>query len=326
MKRGLVDLQVNGHGGVNFSTPGLTLEKIRFVTRELVQLGTAAYCPTVVSCPMEVYRENLPVISRAMDDPELSPHILGIHLEGPFISPLEGARGMHPKDWIKEPDTEMYEHLQEFSSGKIVLVTVAPELEAVIPLIQHITRDGNTTVSLGHHMAGKEKIETAVGAGARACTHLGNGIPEMIHRYANPLWPQLAEGSLTAMFITDGHHLPPEFIRVALRVKSPERFIVTSDASAIAGMPPATYEVNGMKVVLEESGRIRSIDSNYLAGSSSTMMQCMNFLASIAEMEESQLWQVGFSNPLKLINKELSFPVLPEVKFSNGRFVKRDGP
>ena len=108
-------------------------------------------------------------------------------------------------------------------------------------------------------MAEKCEIELAIQAGARACTHLGNGIPAMLPRHSNPIWAQLAEDSLIGMFITDGHHIPPEFIKTALRVKTPERFIVTSDASAIAGMPHGTYEVNGVEVVLEESGRIRAL-------------------------------------------------------------------
>ncbi len=332
MKKGFVDLQINGYLGVDFSAPGLTVEKVHFVTRKLIEQGTIAYCPTVITSPVEAYRETLPVIAEAMDEPEFSPHILGIHLEGPFISPLEGARGMHNREFVKTPDIGVYEELQELASGKIVLVTIAPELEGANSLIRHITKDGNVTVSLGHHMAGKEKIKLAIKAGARACTHLGNGIPGMLPRHINPIWAQLAEDSLIGMFITDGHHLPPEFIKTALRVKTPERFIVTSDASAIAGMAHGTYEVGGVEVVLEESGKIRGVNSDYLAGSSANIMQCMNVLASLGELEEEQLWKIGFTNPLKLINKsrpfrkgldkELRVPALPEIKFVNGKFVR----
>ena len=316
MKAGFVDLQVNGYLGINFSAPGLTVEKVDFVTRNLIEQGTIAYCPTVVTSPMEVYRENLPVIAGAMDKPELGSHILGIHLEGPFISPLEGACGMHNKEFVKAPDTGLYEHFQELASGKIVLVTVAPELKKAGSLIRHVTKDRNVTVSLGHHMAKKEEIGLAVEAGARACTHLGNGIPRMLDRHDNPIWPQLAEDSLIGMFITDGYHIPPEFIKTALRVKTPERFIVTSDASAIAGLPHGTYKVNGMEVILEESGRIRSPGNNYLAGSNANMTRCINVLSSLGELDEDQLWKIGFTNPLRLINKELRVRPLQDIKKS----------
>ncbi len=324
MGKGFVDLQVNGYLGVNFSAPGLTVEKIRFATQRLIEQGTVAYCPTVITSPMELYRENLPVIAKAMKEPDLAPHILGIHLEGPFISPLDGARGIHSKDLIQPPDIGVYEELQQLAGGKIVLVTVAPEVTEAESLIRHITQNGTVTVSLGHHLASRGEIEMACRAGARACTHLGNGIPEMLPRHANPIWPQLAEDSLVGMFITDGHHLPLEFIKVALRAKTPERFIVTSDSSPIAGRPPGTYEIWGQKVLLEESGRLIGVDSGYLAGSSSNMTQCMNVLASLGMFDEDELWRIGFANPLKLINKDAGklqdLPV-PEVGFVNNRFI-----
>ena len=301
MKKGFVDLQVNGYLGVDFSGSGLTIEKIAFVTQKMVEQGAAAYCPTVVTSPESVYRENLPLLAKAMDDKELAPHILGIHLEGPFISPVDGARGMHNREWVQVPDIEAYERIQGLANGKIVLVTVAPGLEGADLLIQHIAKSGDVTVSLGHHMATRDDIAAAVKSGARACTHLGNGLPEMIRRHQNPLWAQLSEDSLTGMFITDGHHIPPEFISVALRAKTTERFIVTSDVASIGGMPPGIYETGGGKVVLEENRKIRSIDGNCLAGSSSTMTQCMDFLASLGELSEDELWQVGFVNPLNLL-------------------------
>lgn len=305
MKSGFVDLQINGYSGVDFSAPGLTVEKVRFVTQKLVEQGVEGYCPTVITSPERVYSENLPVIAKAIEEKELSPHILGIHLEGPFISPVDGARGVHNREWIQMPDAGVYEKFQEFADGKIVLVTVAPEIKDADLLIGHITRNGNVTVSLGHHMAAKDDIALAVRKGARACTHLGNGIPAMLPRHKNPIWAQLSEDSLTGMFITDGHHIPPEFIKAALRSKTVERFIVTSDASPFAGMPPGTYETNTGKVLLEENGRLSNIDSSYLAGSSSTMTQCMNFLASLDILSEDELRQVGFTNPLKLIKKEM---------------------
>ncbi len=323
MNRGFVDLQVNGYMGISFSAPGLTAEKIKSVTRKMVERGTSAYCATIVTSPMEVYRANLPVIADAIEDPELGQHILGIHLEGPFISSVDGARGMHNAKFVMAPDIKVYEELQKLASGKVVIVTLAPELKGSTSLIRHITGKGNVTVSIGHHMGGKENIELAVRAGARASTHLGNGIPEMLRRHTNPIWVQLAEDSLTGMFITDGHHLPPEFIKTALRAKTPERFIVTSDVSPVGGMPPGTYEVEGMQVVVEENGRIRCATSSTLGGSSANMMQCMNVLASLGELSETELWKVGYENPLKLIDKEdFVPPAFHGIEFIGGKFTK----
>lgn len=103
------------------------------------------------------------------------------------------------------------------------------------------------------------------------------------------------------MFITDGHHLPPSLIKTALRAKSASRMIVVSDASALAGMPPGRYVVGGLETVLEESGRLHVPARQCLFGSSATMMECMNFLASLDLLELGELLAVGFYNPLRLI-------------------------
>ena len=318
MNRGFVDLQVNGYLGVNFSAPGLTLDEVGLATREIVKRGTIAYCPTVITAGEETYRENLPLLARAMEETDLAPHILGIHLEGPFISPLKGPRGMHEKNFVCPPGIKEYEKFQELADGKIVLVTLAPEIEGAKALIKHIVEQGIATVSLGHHLADEESLKMASREGARCCTHLGNGISNLLPRHPNPLWTQLADDSLSAMFITDGHHLPLDFIKVALRAKRPERFLVTSDISPIGGLAPGNYRIAGYPVVFEGSGKIRSLKEDCLAGSGATLMECINVLSSLGILTEDELWQVGMVNPLRIINKEtdeLSYRSLPKIVY-----------
>jgi N-acetylglucosamine-6-phosphate deacetylase len=299
-KAGFIDIQSNGYKGIDFSSETLTLAEIRAATREIVKDGTIAYCPTLVTSPLEMFRRNLPLMAQAMRDPECGRHILGVHLEGPFISPLEGARGAHPLKHIIPPSIEVFKQLQELAENKIALLTLSPEVEGALPLIRYAAEHG-TVVALGHHLADHATLAKAVAAGARASTHLGNGMPNMIHRHVNPLWWQLACDDLTATFITDGHHLPPDVIKVAWRAKTTQRFVVVSDQANLAGMPPGDYEFHGDKVVLAPSGRISFGDTPYLAGSSATMLQCMNHLASLNIMAEADLWQVGFENPLALL-------------------------
>ena len=321
--KGFVDLQVNGYMGVDFSGPGLTLDDVRRVTKGLRKKGTIAYCPTVVTTDEEVYRANLPLLARAMEEPDLAAHILGIHLEGPFISPLDGPRGAHPKDFVRQPDIEDYKRFQGWAGGKIVFITLAPEREGARELIRYIVKEGIATVSLGHHLADDEDLRMASGEGARCCTHLGNGISNELPRHPNPLWSQLSDDSLSAMFITDGHHLPPDFIKVALRAKRVERFIVTSDVGSIAGLSPGKYLSGLQEVVLEKSGLIRTLRGDCLAGSSSTILDCMNVLSSLQILSEDELYQVGFSNPLRLIKKSLNesaYRSLSNIVYEQNRF------
>lgn len=322
IKNGFVDLQVNGYKGICFHKTDLTIERVYQATHELIKAGTVAYCPTLVTEDLKVYEHCLKVLAGAMRDQNLAKHILGFHLEGPFISSLEGARGAHPPKYIRQPSIELLKRFQDWAEGHIILLTLSPETEGAIPLIAYCVKNG-IKVSIGHHFAEDKAMERAAKTGATACTHLGNGMPNMINRHQNPLWWQLAGDDIYGMFITDGHHLPDDFIKVALRAKTVEKFIVVSDSVDLAGLPPGNYEFIGRKVVLAPSGRISFADTPYLAGSSANMIQCMNHLASLNLLTEEKLWQVGRDNPLRLLGKKPSVPDKvqgPRIEFKNNRF------
>jgi len=307
---GFVDLQVNGYRGIDFSAPGLTEEQVLSVSRDLLQMGVVAYCPTVITSPLEVYRENLPVLAKAIDAWQ-GAKILGIHLEGPFINPE--AKGVHPRDHIHAPDIEWFEQLQRWARGRIAILSLAPEMPGAMELIAHVVRTSKAAVSLAHHLADRDTIDRAQQAGARACTHVGNGLPELLHRHLNPIWPMLACDGLSAMIISDGFHLPEDLLKVAIRAKGIHRLIVTSDMVHITGLPPGEYRFGDVPVVLEETGHLHVKDAYRLAGSGCTLPQCMKHLASLGLLNESQLIQVGYSNPLNLIHEDFreSIPESP---------------
>ncbi|MHB9036402.1 MAG: N-acetylglucosamine-6-phosphate deacetylase [Armatimonadota bacterium] len=319
----LVDIQLNGFLGIDFSSDELTLEDIRRVTRHAVSRGTAAYCPTVCTGPMEMYQRNLQLFATAMREPDLAGHILGLHLEGPFISPEPGARGAHQPEFVRRPSVAEFKQFLDWADGRIAILTVAPGEPGVEELIGFAVSQG-VVVSLGHHYASDEALQRAVDAGATSCTHLGNGIPNQIDRHHNPIWWQLGCDSLWAAFITDGHHLPAPMIKVALRAKGVERSMVTSDASALAGMSPGSYQWMGKTVLVEPNGRIHCPETGGLAGSGSGMIECMNHLASLGLLSEEDMWKVGRDNPLKLIGKsmdDLKNLDGPDVIFDGVQFV-----
>lgn len=295
---GWVDLQVNGFLGVDFSAPGLRVDDVRRVTRELVRRGTGAYCPTVVTCALATYAENLPVLARAMAEPDLRPHLLGIHLEGPFLSP--GASGAHPPEHLRAPEVALFDQWQHAAGGTIRLLTLAPELPGADALIRHAAGRG-VVVSLGHHLADDAVLARAIDAGARVCTHIGNGIPNTLARHPNPIWSQLAADALAGMFITDGHHVPAAFVQVAWRAKGASRFVVTSDAAPVAGLPPGNYQCWGLPIISEPGGRIVRRDGNSLAGSSSSMAECIHWVRSVLPLAESDIERIGRTNALQLL-------------------------
>lgn len=305
---GFVDLQVNGYAGVNFTSPNLTLAQVQSTARMLYQRGTVSFLPTVITAPWELYEHVLPLLARAMSAENDQNQILGIHLEGPYISPRDGARGVHPLAHVRPPSCDEFKTLFNLAQGCIRLLTLAPELPGAIDLI-HCASEMGVIVSIGHTLATSQDVQAAVAAGAHASTHLGNGIPTLIERHQNPLWPQLAQPALAALLITDGHHLPADFVRTVLAVKGASHTIITSDAAPAAGLPPGEYEYFGTRTRLEPDGRLHSPQTGTLAGSAATMLQCMNWLAGLDLVDEGGLWNVGRDNALRLLGlEERSFP------------------
>ena len=173
---------------------------------------------------------------------------------------------------LRAPDRALADDLQAAADGTIRLATLAPELPGALELIAHLVSLG-IVVAIGHTMADEARIREAVDAGARLSTHLGNGVPATIPRHRNPIWPQLADDRLTASAIFDGHHLTDSVMRVFAKAKAPGGLILTSDAVALAGMPPGVYEGQvGGDVELHPDGRLTVLSGGFLAGSASSLL------------------------------------------------------
>jgi len=297
---GLVDLQVNGYKGVDFSGPDLTEADGAQACRELLAGGTTAFLPTLITSPAEIYARNLPIIAKVLDEEEFRGRVLGIHLEGPFISPQDGARGAHSAQWIRRPDVTYLEELIRLADGKVRLLTIAADQSGAEELARYATGRG-ITVSLGHHMANEQDLERLVGVGAKALTHLGNGVPALLPRHQNPVWAGLANDDLAATIIADGHHLPAPMLKTIMRTKGSERCIIISDASPLAGLPPGEYWSMGANVRLEENGKLHNPATGYMAGSSATILDCANHLAALGLVSPHALIRMLFYNPLRLI-------------------------
>ncbi|OGV39593.1 MAG: hypothetical protein A2020_02695 [Lentisphaerae bacterium GWF2_45_14] len=298
--KGFVDLQMNGFLGIDFSDARLTNENIIFAFRKILEKGTCAFLPTVITASEELYRRNLPMLVEVMRSSEFRGHVPGLHLEGPFISYEPGAVGAHNPEWVRKPDIGFMKRLIEWSEGTIKLLTVAAEAEGVEELISYASSNG-ITVSIGHQMALGVDVARAVKAGATTVTHLANGIPNMIHRHNNTIWATLAEDALKPMIITDGHHLPPELIKTVIRAKGIDNVSAVSDASSLAGCPPGKYQSMGNDIVLEENGLLHNPAKGCMVGSSACILDCMNYLASLGFLSFDEIMKLGFYNPLKLV-------------------------
>ena len=297
---GFIDLQVNGYIGTEFSELSLTTESFVSACTAMLATGSAGILVTVVTAPLAVYERNLPIIAAALERPELRGRVLGIHLEGPFLCRLPGARGAHNEAYMRDGDVGLLQRMLDLAGGHVRLLTVAAEAVGAEAITRHAVARG-VTVSVGHSMPGPDDLRRMVDAGATAFTHLGNGLPNLIHRHHNPIFAALANDDLTVMIITDGHHLPAEAIKTMIRAKGVERIVVVSDAAHLAGMPPGRYDTADNEIILEPSGLLHNPTKQCLVGSSATMFQCMNYLASLEILGLDDMLAVGVANPLRLI-------------------------
>jgi N-acetylglucosamine-6-phosphate deacetylase len=235
----------------------------------------------------------------------------GFHIEGPYISPMDGPRGAHAKEYVRKPNLNEFDRLYEAAAERILYVTVAPELEGAAAFIKELTRRG-VVVALGHHNGSADDIARAVDAGARLSTHLGNGLASMVHRHLNPLWPQLAEDRLHASLIADLEHLPAAVLNTFVRAKGPGHIILTSDCVHIAGLKPGKYALGSMPVELLPSGRICLSGTDLLAGSSLLLLQGVINAAEATDLSLAEAFASAGAIPAKLfgLKHRFAFPAV----------------
>jgi len=278
---GLTDLQVNGYAGFDLNTDPLIPETVREISVKLWSEGVTTFFPTVITNSRENILRSVCAIAEACQlFPEAVAAVGGIHLEGPFISPDDGARGAHPAEHVRPPDWNLFSRWQEACGGMIRIITLSPEWPGAADFIRRASESG-VTVAIGHTSATPEQIREAVAAGATLSTHLGNGSHQMLPRHRNYIWEQLAADELFATMISDGFHLPDALMKVFMRTK-PGRMILVSDATGLTGMTPGDYNTHiGGKVTLTPEGKLHMRGNpDMLAGSGKSLIHCVETLTS----------------------------------------------
>lgn len=299
---GFVDLQLNGYGGQQFSSAELTVEHAAAILGTYLSFGTTRVCPTVTTQSAEVLEHSIRTLcSTTANDSRLSRLVAGIHVEGPYISPNDGPRGAHPKQFTRPPNWDEFQRWQDAAEGAIRIVTLSPEYPESAEFIAKATASG-VVVAIGHTAASSEQIRAAVDAGAQLSTHLGNGAHLELPRHPNYIWDQLAEDRLTASIIADGHHLPAEVVKVLIRAKTPERVILVSDLSGFAGLATGTYPSSPGDVTVLDDGRLVVAEEHrLLAGASRPIGTCVALAMQMAELSLRTAVEMATQRPAALI-------------------------
>ncbi|NRF91980.1 amidohydrolase family protein [Paenibacillus frigoriresistens] len=304
---GFVDLQINGYAGMDFNTLPIPPQTTSRLTRALWKEGVTSFFPTVITNSDDAIKEAVASIARECEeDSVVGTAVAGIHLEGPFISPDDGARGAHSRMYVRSPDWSLFQRWQEAACGRIKIVTVSPEWTEAENFIRRCT-DSGLLVSIGHTAASPDQIVRAVAAGAAMSTHFGNGTHPVLPRHPNYLWEQLAADQLWTCLIADGFHLPDAVLKVVMKVKGNQALLV-SDAVMFCGMPTGTYESHiGGKVMLTPERRLHMADQpQLLAGSVQMLLKGVSHLVSRRLCSLSEAWEMASVRPARRVGLPVS--------------------
>lgn len=320
---GLIDIQVNGYMGVDFSDQDLSPAMMEKATRALWKEGVTTFLPTVITRDQERLAKSFSLLAPSMEQEIIGLSIPGFHLEGPYLNPAPGYRGAHPEQYIRPASWEEFLELQNNAKQGIRLITVAPEMEGTIPFIRKCNESG-VVVSLAHHNAGPDIIDKAVQAGASFSTHLGNGCANEINRHHNPLWPQLSHDGLSISIICDGAHLTREEVRTFYKVKGNTGTILVSDALHFAGLPLGEYVEDGVTYLLTEEV-VKFPSENVLAGA---VLPVSGGIGKVLEFTGCSLEdgiRMASTNPARLMGLDHLGEIREGMRADLIRFTLEDG-
>jgi N-acetylglucosamine-6-phosphate deacetylase len=275
---GLVDLQVNGYFGVELGDAGP--DGWAIVSRQLPETGTTAFLPTFITSPIPRTIEALQRTAALL--PGLADgaggagdagraggaRVLGVHLEGPFISPQR--RGAHNPAWITTPDHATIDAFLQAGAGLVRVMTLAPEIHGAMAAIRQLTAAG-VLVSIGHSDAAAAQVSAAADSGAVMVTHLFNGQRPLHHREPGVVGQALTDSRLTSGLIADLHHVAGPVAALAFAA-APGRIFLVTDAATCAGMPAGRYLLGGQPIRLPDGKGTPPVRENgTLAGSALRM-------------------------------------------------------
>jgi N-acetylglucosamine-6-phosphate deacetylase len=296
---GFVDVHIHGAGGHDVMEG--TREALETIAATVAANGTTSIVATTVTASEVETRSSVAGIARfilhASQFParELSAEVLGIHFEGPFISPAR--RGVHPAKWIVPPSTELLAQFLAEARGTAQILTLAPEMPGALELILAARRAG-LVVSLGHTDATYEQAQAAIEAGASHAAHVFNAMRPFSHRGTGVIGAVLTSPKVSAELIADGIHVDEAAMRILVELKTPERVILVSDGISATGMPDGKYQL-GMFEVKVSGGVARNAEGK-LAGSTLTLDRALRNMVALGVPLASALRMVT-ANPARQI-------------------------
>jgi N-acetylglucosamine-6-phosphate deacetylase len=289
---GFLDLQVNGFAEVDVMSADV--EGIGRIGTALTDHGVTAWLPTLITAPGDHTRRALGVLAEAIAAGTPGAQPLGVHLEGPFLSPRR--LGTHPAQHRRDPDTRELEAWRAL--GPVVAVTLAPELPGALEMVAKLSADG-VLVSLGHSDATAEQAHAGFDAGARTATHLFNAMSPLQHRHPGLPGAALARPDVTVQLIVDGHHLADDVVQLVWAAAR-GRVVLVTDATEAAAREEGEYEIAGVPVEVRQ-GAVRNT-AGVLAGSALTLDAAVRNTAALG-LDLAEVLTAVTATPARLVGR-----------------------
>jgi N-acetylglucosamine-6-phosphate deacetylase len=300
---GYFDLQINGYGGVDFNSDGLTPDALHLCCQKLADDGVAAILATIITADIPVMCRRLKrLVELRQQDSLVERMIAGLHIEGPFLNESKGYRGAHSEASIRPASTDAMQRLLDAADGLTKLVTLAPERDAGLKVTRLLASSG-IVASAGHTDATLDELHAAIDAGLSMFTHLGNGCPMLLPRHDNIIQRVLSlSDRLWITFIADGVHVPWPALRNYLRAATVDRCIVVTDAISAAGLGPGQYTLGEWNLFIAQDRVARAPDGSHLVGSAGTMPLSRANLSTHLALSEADLDLLTIHNPRQVIS------------------------
>ena len=278
---GFIDVHVHGSDGRDVMEG--TREAVEVISRFLASHGTTAYLATTVTASPFATLQAVESLGRLIPEETGGARIMGLHLEGPFISEMK--RGVHPAEYIRNPSIPTLDEFVKWSNNQIKVITMAPEVPGGLEFIRH-ARSMGILVSMGHSNATFNEAKESIEAGITHATHVFNAMREFNHRDPGILGAVLSDDRIWAELIADGVHVDPMVIEILLRCKGPQKILLVTDAISACGQPDGEYQVGPLRVTVTQ-GVCRNLEGR-LAGSTLTQDRALQNMmrwtkASLAE-------------------------------------------
>ncbi len=288
---GLVDIHFHGCKGADMCDG--TREALDVIAAYEASVGVTSICPATMTIPKD---ELVKVMKNAGEySYNGGAHIVGINMEGPFISPSK--KGAQAADNIMHCDYEYFCKLQEAANGLIKLVDIAPEEPGAMEFIDKVK--DNVVVSLAHTASDYDTAKEAIERGASHATHLYNAMPPLNHRNPGVIGAVRDSGKCHAELICDGVHIHPSVIRATFAMFGAERMILISDSMRATGLDDGEYTLGGQPVSVK--GNLATLHDGTIAGSATNLMDCMRYVVKKAGLSLETAVMCAASNPAKEI-------------------------